>query len=59
MKTTWKITTFENGRPAARHEGVSHEEAISLIARAQDSTLDVERELSASERRERSVRVAA
>lgn len=32
--SSWKITTYENGRPAASTDGLSHEQAIAAAREA-------------------------
>jgi hypothetical protein len=32
--SSWKITTYENGSPAATAEGLSHEQAVAAIRKA-------------------------
>jgi hypothetical protein len=32
--SSWKITTYENGSPAATAEGLNHEQAVAAIRKA-------------------------
>lgn len=32
--SSWKVTTYENGSPAATAEGLNHEQAVSAIREA-------------------------
>jgi spore germination cell wall hydrolase CwlJ-like protein len=32
--SSWKITTYDDGRPAATAEGLSHEQAVAAIREA-------------------------
>lgn len=36
--SSWKITTYEDGRPAATAEGLNHEQAIAAIRGAMYGT---------------------
>jgi len=36
--SSWKITTFENGSPAATAEGLNHEQAVAMIREAMYGT---------------------
>lgn len=53
MSKSWTFTTYENGKPVARHEGLSHQATMETIARAMNPLFDVEDKLSTPERRSR------
>jgi hypothetical protein len=50
MSNSWTFTTFENGRPVARHEGLSNRDAAETLARAMNPLFDVENKLENAER---------
>lgn len=50
MSKSWTFITYENGKPAGRHEGLSQEAATEMIARAMDPRFDVEDKLGPAER---------
>jgi hypothetical protein len=51
MSNSWTFTTFENGKPVAKHERLSNEATAETIARAMNPLFDVESRLSAAEKR--------
>lgn len=53
MSKSWTFTTYENGKPVARHEGLSHQATMETIARAMNPLFDVEDKLGATESRSR------
>jgi hypothetical protein len=50
MSKSWTFTTFENGRPVARHAGLSNRDAAETLARAMNPLFDVENKLENAER---------